>query len=55
MLGGHILQWSRVDRWLEVVIAQMKNPGITNEDIEHSASKYVLAVGGLVVYLVVCF
>ncbi|KAK0723570.1 hypothetical protein B0T26DRAFT_611926, partial [Lasiosphaeria miniovina] len=43
-LGGHILQWSSVDRWLEVVIAQMKNPEITNEDIEQSASKYVCIV-----------
>ncbi|KAK3983849.1 hypothetical protein QBC44DRAFT_390770 [Cladorrhinum sp. PSN332] len=43
-LGGHVLQWSSVDRWLEVVIAQMENPEITNEDIESSASKYVYVV-----------
>lgn len=43
-LGGHILQWSGVDRWLEVVIAQMKNPEITNEDMGQSASKYVSVV-----------
>lgn len=43
-LGGHILQWSGVDRWLEVVVAQMKNPDVTNEDMEPSASKYVRVV-----------
>lgn len=43
-LGGHILQWSGVDRWLEVVVAQMKNPEITNEDMKQSASKYVHVV-----------
>ncbi|KAK0749761.1 hypothetical protein B0T18DRAFT_407523 [Schizothecium vesticola] len=43
-LGGHILQWSGVDRWLKVVIAQMKNPDVTNEDMEPSASKYVRVV-----------
>jgi hypothetical protein len=46
-LGGHILQWSSIDRWLEVLVAQMKNPGITNEDTEPSASKYVHVVKGL--------
>jgi hypothetical protein len=47
-LGGHILQWSSIDRWLEVVVAQMKNPKITNEDMERDASKYVQIVKGLV-------
>ncbi|KAK0714205.1 hypothetical protein B0T26DRAFT_629402, partial [Lasiosphaeria miniovina] len=32
-LGGHILQWSGVGRWLEVVVTQMKTPEITNEDM----------------------
>ncbi|KAK4456960.1 hypothetical protein QBC42DRAFT_48711 [Cladorrhinum samala] len=43
-LGGHILRWSDVDRWLKVVVAQMKNPEITNEDMEPSASKYIRVV-----------
>ncbi|KAL2168168.1 hypothetical protein VTG60DRAFT_336 [Thermothelomyces hinnuleus] len=47
-LGGHILQWSSIDRWLEVVVAQMKNPEITNEDMESDASKYVQIVKGVV-------
>ncbi|KAK0710349.1 hypothetical protein B0T26DRAFT_724671 [Lasiosphaeria miniovina] len=40
-LGGHILQWSGINQWLRVVIAQIRNPDITNEDIGSSASKYV--------------
>ncbi|KAK0701088.1 hypothetical protein B0T26DRAFT_763683 [Lasiosphaeria miniovina] len=43
-LGGHILQWSGVGRWLEVVVAQMKTPEITNEDMQPSSSKYVCIV-----------
>ncbi|KAK3360788.1 hypothetical protein B0T24DRAFT_540016 [Lasiosphaeria ovina] len=47
-LGGHILQWSGIERWLQVVIAQMKIPAITNEDMESSAPKYVSMVADLV-------
>ncbi|KAK0729442.1 hypothetical protein B0H67DRAFT_468221, partial [Lasiosphaeris hirsuta] len=43
-LGGHILQWSGVDRWLEVIVAQMKNPEITNEDMKQSASNHIRVV-----------
>jgi len=46
-LGGHILQWSGIGRWLQVVIAQRKSPDITNEDIEPSASAYVHVIKGL--------
>lgn len=45
-LGGHVLQWSSIDRWLEVVVAQMKSPESTNEDMKRSASKYVRVVKG---------
>lgn len=40
-LGGHILQWSGIERWLQVLIDQMRNPDITNEDV---APVYVHAV-----------
>ena len=33
-LGGHILPWTGVERWLRVVIAQMQNTRITNEDMK---------------------
>ncbi|OJD24420.1 hypothetical protein ACJ73_04218 [Blastomyces percursus] len=47
MFGGHILQWS-IERWMEVIIAQTKNPDITNEDMESSVGKYIEAVVDLV-------
>lgn len=47
-LGGHILQWTGIERWLQVVAAQMRNPHITNEDMEWSAPKYVRLVARLV-------
>jgi hypothetical protein len=47
-LGGHILQWSSIDQWLEVVVSQVNNPEITNEDMELDVSKYVEIVKGLV-------
>ncbi len=47
-LGGHVLQWSGIRRWIEVVTAQMVNPHITNEDMEWSAPKYVRVVADLV-------
>ncbi|EFX03349.1 hypothetical protein CMQ_5399 [Grosmannia clavigera kw1407] len=47
-LGGHILQWTGIERWLQIVAAQMRNPHITNEDMEWSAPKYVRIVARLV-------
>jgi hypothetical protein len=47
-LGGHILQWSSIDQWLEVIVSQVNNPEITNEDMELDVSKYVEIVKGLV-------
>ncbi|KAH8903830.1 hypothetical protein BR93DRAFT_901405 [Coniochaeta sp. PMI_546] len=47
-LGGHILQWSGIERWITVVRDQMRSPQITNEDVEWSAPKYVRVVSDLV-------
>jgi hypothetical protein len=47
-LGGYILQWSSIDQWLEVVVAQVNNPEITNEEMGPDVSKYVEVVKGLV-------
>ncbi|KAL3952379.1 hypothetical protein ACCO45_012322 [Purpureocillium lilacinum] len=40
-LGGHILQWTSIRSWLEVVADQMRNPRTTNEDMGPSAKKYI--------------
>ncbi|KAK0617925.1 hypothetical protein B0T17DRAFT_479525, partial [Bombardia bombarda] len=45
---GHILQWSGIERWMHVVLVQMKNPSITNEDVKLSAPQLVRAVSTLV-------
>jgi hypothetical protein len=47
-LGGHILQWTGIEQWLQTAIAQAKNPSITNEDIRESASQYASALSRLV-------
>ncbi|KAK3364015.1 hypothetical protein B0T25DRAFT_57010 [Lasiosphaeria hispida] len=47
-LGGHILQWSDVRRWMQVVLAQARHPAITNEDVKHSAPNLVHVVAQLV-------
>lgn len=47
-LGGHVLQWSGMERWLEVLIAQINNPDIVNEDIGSVAPKHVQVVKELV-------
>ncbi|WQF76292.1 Putative JmjC domain-containing protein [Colletotrichum destructivum] len=47
-LGGHILQWSTIERWLQVVITQVQNPKITNEDMTRSVPTYVQVVAKLV-------
>ncbi|OAT10609.1 hypothetical protein BDBG_06428 [Blastomyces gilchristii SLH14081] len=48
MAGGHIPQWPNIERWMETMIAQMKNPDTTNEDMELTAGKYVKAVADLI-------
>ncbi len=47
-LGGHVLQWTGIERWVRTVAEQMANPHITNEDMEWSAPKYVRVVARLV-------
>ncbi|CAK7271497.1 hypothetical protein SEPCBS57363_004650 [Sporothrix epigloea] len=47
-LGGHVLQWTGIERWLSVVTAQMQNPHITNEEMEWSAPRYVRVVSRMV-------
>lgn len=40
-LGGHLLQWTALVRWVEVILWQLKNPNITNEELGKSPLKYV--------------
>jgi hypothetical protein len=47
-LGGHVLQWNGVERWITVVREQMGSPHITNEDVEWSAPKYVRVITALI-------
>ncbi|KAK3985469.1 hypothetical protein QBC44DRAFT_299108 [Cladorrhinum sp. PSN332] len=46
-LGGHILQWSGIVKWIEVIMAQLQHPDITNEDL-NKATKYVQIVKNFV-------
>ncbi|OJD20970.1 hypothetical protein ACJ73_07691 [Blastomyces percursus] len=48
IFGGHILQWSNIDQWMKVIIAQIKDPDITNEDMKSSVENYVNGVVDLV-------
>jgi hypothetical protein len=47
-LGGHVLQWSGIQRWMQVLLAQMRNPAITNEDMKSTAPRHVRVVAKLV-------
>ncbi|KAK0727157.1 hypothetical protein B0T26DRAFT_809657 [Lasiosphaeria miniovina] len=47
-LGGHILQWSDIKRWMQVVLAEMRNPATTNEHMKRSAPKLVRVVAKVV-------
>ncbi|KAK4194276.1 hypothetical protein QBC40DRAFT_38091 [Triangularia verruculosa] len=47
-LGGHVLQWSDITRWMQVVLAQMARPAITNEDMKWSTTRLVRVVARLV-------
>ncbi|KAH8907729.1 hypothetical protein BR93DRAFT_562296 [Coniochaeta sp. PMI_546] len=46
-LGGHVLQWSGIQRWMQVLLAQMRNPDITNEDMTSTAPKHVRVIAKL--------
>ncbi|KAK1779361.1 hypothetical protein QBC45DRAFT_326018 [Copromyces sp. CBS 386.78] len=48
-VGGHVLRWNGVERWLSVVLEQMENGNMTNEDMGWGVvRKYVDVVGKLV-------
>jgi hypothetical protein len=48
LVGGHVLRWSRIESWMEVVLAQLRFPNTTNEDLQPSVRAYVEAVAQLV-------
>lgn len=48
LVGGHVLRWSRIESWMEVVLAQLRFPNTTNEDLQPSVRAYVKAVAQLV-------
>lgn len=47
-LGGHLLQWTALERWVQVILYQLKNPNITNEDLGTAPLKYVRTARKLV-------
>lgn len=47
-LGGHVLQWSGIQRWAQVVLAELKHPAITNEKMNRTAPKLLRDVEKLV-------
>lgn len=47
-LGGHVLQWTALDRWVQIILYQLKNPNITNEDLGTAPLKYIRTARKLV-------
>lgn len=47
-LGGHVLQWSGLTQWMDIIQDELRNPQITNEDMEWSAPKYIRVIADLV-------
>ena len=47
-IGGHVLRWSAIHRWVQVLYAQLRNPAATNEEMGDTAVKLVRAVEKLV-------
>lgn len=47
-LGGHLLQWTALELWVQVILYQLKNPNITNEDLGTAPLKYVRTARKLV-------
>lgn len=47
LLGGHIMRWSRIGAWIQIVLNQLRFPDATNEDLLPSAPAYVEAVAQL--------
>ncbi|PSN59241.1 hypothetical protein BS50DRAFT_580118 [Corynespora cassiicola Philippines] len=48
MLGGHVLRWSRVDSWMEIVVNQLRFPNTTNEDLLPHARVYAETIERLI-------
>ncbi|KAK4463628.1 ATP synthase subunit alpha [Cladorrhinum samala] len=46
--GGHVLQWSGIQRWIQVVLDELNNPATTNEDMKTTAPKLAGVVATLV-------
>ncbi|KAF9733857.1 hypothetical protein PMIN04_013076 [Paraphaeosphaeria minitans] len=49
LLGGHIMRWSCVGSWIQIVLNQLRFPDATNEDLLPAAPAYVEAVAQLLV------
>lgn len=47
-LGGHLLQWTALERWVQIILWQLKNPNITNEDLGTAPLKYIRSARKLV-------
>lgn len=47
-LGGHLLQWTSLERWVQVILYQLRNPNITNEDLGQAPLKYIRSARKLV-------
>lgn len=47
-LGGHVLQWSGNQRWVQVLLAHMRNPDIANKGMKSTAPNHVRVVAKLV-------
>lgn len=47
-LGGHLLQWTALERWVQVILWQLRNPNITNEDLGTAPLKYIRSARKLV-------
>lgn len=47
-LGGHLLQWTAMERWVQIILWQLKNPNITNEDLGTAPLKYIRSARKLV-------
>lgn len=46
--GGHVLQWSGIRHWIQVVLGELNNPATTNEEMKTTAPKLVGVVATLV-------
>jgi len=47
-IGGHVLRWSGLQRWIETVLDQIKYPDSTNEEDDGSVLSLVHTVDKLV-------